>query len=110
MIRKTQIWSLMIFGLIVFIFTSVQTAYAQSPADCDAYARNEANRSSGSLVGSAARGAVRGAVFGAIVGNKKSARRGAALGAVVGGARRTMRKNNEHQRAYDDCMAGRVQW
>ncbi len=110
MMRKTLILPLMIFGLIVFIFTDVQTVRAQSPADCDAFARNEARRYSGSMIGGAARGAARGALFGAIVGNRKSARRGAALGAIGGGARRAMNREREHRRAYDDCMAGRVRW
>jgi len=88
----------------------VQTANAQSPADCDAYARNETKRSTDSLLGGAVRGGVGGALFGAIVGNSKSAGRGAALGAVVGGVKRAVNKNKAHQRAYDDCMAGRVQW
>ncbi len=108
--RKTLIWSLMLVGFALFSLTSAHTAHAQSPADCDAYARNEARRYSGSMMGGAARGAMRGAIFGGIVGNKKSARRGAALGAIAGGARRSMNRAHEHGRAYDDCMAGMARW
>jgi len=110
MMKKKLIWSLMLFSFMVFVFATVVTVPAQSPADCDAYARNEANRS-GSIVGGAARGAVGGAVFGAIVGDSsRSARRGAGLGAVVGGASQAHSKSQIQQRAYDDCMSGRVKW
>jgi hypothetical protein len=108
--QKTLIWPLILFSLTVFVLATMGTVHAQSPADCDAYARNEASRS-GSMLGGAARGAVGGAAFGAIVGDSsKAAKRGAALGGVVGGARQAASQNNIHQRAYDDCMAGRVNW
>ena len=110
MMKKKLIWSLMLFSFTLFVFATVEIVPAQSPADCDAYARNEANRS-GSVVGGAAVGAVGGAAFGAIVGdNRKAARRGAALGAVVGGGSRAHSKSQIQQRAYDDCMSGRVKW
>ena len=110
MMRKTLVWFLLLLGLVVFSFAPVQIANAQSPGDCDAYARNETKRSTGSVLGGAVRSGAGGALFGAIVGNKKSAKKGAALGAVVGGIKRAVGKNKAHQRAYDDCMAGRVQW
>jgi hypothetical protein len=110
MVKKKLIWSLMLFSFTLFVFATVEIVPAQSPADCDAYARNEANRS-GSVVGGAAVGALGGAGFGAIVGDSsKAAKRGAALGAVVGGVRNAGAKNSVHQRAYDDCMSGRVRF
>ena len=83
--------------------------FAQSPADCQAYAKR-VEMDSGSMLGGAARGAARGAVFGAIIGDSKHAKRGAALGAAVGGVRRGAARSETYKRAYDDCMAGRVKW
>ena len=111
MVKKKLIWSLMLFSFTLFVFATVEIVPAQSPADCDAYARNEANRSTGSALGGAVVGGAGGAAFGAIVGDSsKAAKRGAALGAVVGGVSQASKKNSVQQRAYDDCMAGRVKW
>ncbi len=83
-------------------------AWQPSPSECDYYARNEAKRA-GSAVGGAVTGGIGGAIFGAIVGKgKKGAKRGAALGAILGGLGRAASNENIRQRAYDDCMAGRV--
>ena len=83
--------------------------FAQSPSDCDAYARR-VEMDSGSVLGGAARGAAGGALFGAIVGGGKGAGRGAALGGVLGGAHKAGQRSSVYRRAYDDCMAGRVKW
>jgi uncharacterized protein YcfJ len=92
-----------------------QATFAQnakpSPSDCDAYARNYAERYSGSMLGGAAKGALGGGIFGAIIGDSsKTTKRGAAFGAVAGGVKRGVNSNELRRRAYDDCMAGRVQW
>jgi outer membrane lipoprotein SlyB len=111
--KKKLVWFLMLFSFTVLVFATVKTVPAQSPspADCDAYARNEANRSTGSALGGAVVGGAGGAAFGAIVGDSsKAAKRGAALGAVVGGVSQASKKNSVQQRAYDDCMSGRVKW
>ncbi len=60
-------WSYLLLALGICFFVTVDHAFAQSPADCEAHARY-VERSSGSIVGGAARGAARGALFGAIVG------------------------------------------
>ena len=113
----TRIVSLL--GIFIIVIVFAQTAFTQNyqkrsrptPADCDAYARNYAERYSGSILGGAAKGAVGGAIFGAIIGDSsKTTRRGAALGAVAGGVKRGVNSNELRRRAYDDCMAGMVQW
>lgn len=84
--------------------------YKPSPSDCDAYARNKAESSSEGLLGGAVRGSAKGALFGAIVGDRKGAKKGAALGGVVQGTKSVVNRDKIRRQAYDDCMAGRVQW
>jgi hypothetical protein len=98
---------ILIIGLVLLALA--ENGFAQSPADCEAYAKR-VSMDSGSMLGGAARGAARGAVFGGIIGDSKHAKRGAALGAAVGGVRRGAARNDAYRRAYDDCMAGRVSW
>jgi len=95
--------------LALSLFFLPEPVFAQSPADCQAYAKR-VEMDSGSMLGGVARGAARGAVFGAIIGDSKHAKRGAALGAAVGGVRRGAARSATYKRAYDDCMAGRVKW
>ena len=97
-------------GIIVAVLLSVPVAaMANSPSDCEAYAKR-IEMDSGSIAGGAGRGALRGAAFGAIVGDSsKSARRGAALGGIAGGVRRSVAKSDSYRRAYDNCIAGGVQ-
>ena len=112
--REKLVWSLLLGGLLLWGGAVVPTAHAQrsrpSPADCDAYARNAASGAGAPVLGEAARGAARGAMFGAIVGGGSGAGRGAALGGTVGAVRGGVRKNERQSSAYNDCMAGRVQW
>jgi hypothetical protein len=84
--------------------------YKPSPSDCDAYARNKAENSSEGVLSGAIKGTARGALFGAIVGDRKGAKKGAALGGVVRGTKSAVNRDKIRRQAYDDCMAGRVQW
>jgi len=84
--------------------------YKPSPSDCDAYARNKAENSSEGVLGGALKGTAKGALFGAIVGDRESAKKGAALGGVVRGTKAVVNREKIRRQAYDDCMAGRVQW
>jgi len=109
---------IILFGIFILVMFFAQMSFAQSdqsrprpsPADCDAYARNYVESTSGGMLGGAARGAVGGGLFGAVIGGGKGAGRGAALGAVVGGTKRAVDRDRAHRQAYDDCMAGRVRW
>jgi len=107
------------WGIFIILMVFAQIAFAQNdqnrpkptPSDCDAYARNYAERYSGSMLGGAVKGAVRGGIFGAIVGDSsKATKRGAAIGALGSGVKRGVDRSELRRRAYDDCMAGRVQW
>ena len=109
MTKVTLALSFMILTIGLVLSAVPENCLAQSPADCEAYAKR-VSMDSGSMLGGAARGAARGAVFGGIIGSKKHAKRGAALGAAVGGVRRGAARNDAYRRAYDDCMAGRVSW
>jgi hypothetical protein len=109
MLRIGIVMPLIILALSVCLHGFSGTVQAQSPADCQAYAKR-VEMDSGSMLGGAARGAARGALFGAIVGGSKETKRGAALGAAVGGTRTAVGKSEVYKRAYDDCMAGRVKW
>jgi hypothetical protein len=105
---------LLLGGLLLYGWAGMPTADAQnkspSPADCDAYARNYAQRGGAPVLGNAARGAGGGALFGAVIGGGKGAKRGAALGGAVGAVKGGVEKNQRHNQAYEDCMAGRVKW
>jgi len=107
--RFTLSLALVIGGFALSFIALPETSLAASPSDCAAYAKR-VEMDAGSMAGGAARGAARGAIFGAIVGDSDATKRGAALGGVVGGARRSAGRNETYRRAYDDCMAGRVQW
>lgn len=110
-LRSTLFWGLLLGGLLMAATVYAQSKPRPSPSDCDAYARNFAERYSGGILGGAAKGAVGGAIFGAIIGDKsKTTKRGAALGGIVGGSKRAIDRSRVRQQAYDDCMAGRVQW
>ena len=107
-------WFFFILGIVTAVGPAVHS-YAQSgnrvsPAECDAYARNYAESYSGGMVGGAAKGAIGGGIFGAIVGDRKAAKRGALLGGAIGGTKRVVNRNRLRRQAYEDCMAGRVQW
>lgn len=108
------VYPLLLGGLLLWVYAGVPVADTQnkrpSPADCDAYARNYAQRGGAPVLGNAARGAGGGALFGAIIGGGKGAKRGAALGGAVGAVKGGVEKNQNYNRAYDDCMAGRVKW
>jgi len=97
----------MLLTVAVGLLSLTANSFAQSPSDCQAYAKR-VQMDSGSMLGGAARGAARGAIFGGIIGDSEHAKRGAALGAVVGGTRRAVGRNEVYKRAYDDCMAGNV--
>ena len=87
----------------------VSEAQAQSRARCEAYARDVSWRASrGGALGGAARGAIGGGVMGRIAGGKKGARRGRRVGAVVGGTTRAVQRGSVYNRAYSDCMSGRI--
>lgn len=109
MSKKELIVPMFILGCVAVLFSMPDDSFGQSPADCQAYAKR-VQSDSGRVIGGAGRGAARGAAFGAIVGDSDSAGKGAALGATVGGVRRSARRNDVYQRAYDDCIAGRVQF
>lgn len=117
MYNNTCIRSMIVLAVFMAICLSAQAVPAQygnqhrpSPSDCDAYARNYAQNYSGSALGGAVRSGAKGALFGAIVGNKKSAKKGAILGGVVGGTRNAVNREQVRNRAYNDCMSGRVRW
>jgi hypothetical protein len=109
MLRNAVLLPLTLLVIASGLFAVPEVGFAQSPADCEAYAKRVA-MDSGSMLGGAARGAARGAIFGGIIGDSDHAKRGAALGAAVGGVRRGAARNQTYKRAYDDCMAGRVKW
>ena len=99
---------LLVICLIFLLWPEMAFSAEASPAVCDAYAKDMANRATrgGPGVG---RGAARGAILGAIVGDsRRSARRGAALGALAGGARKARARREAFDRHYADCMTGRV--
>ena len=84
-------------------------ASAQSRAQCEAYARDMSLRASGGgALGGAARGTLRGGVTGRIVGGKKGAKKGRRIGAAVGGTRGAVKRGSNYNRAYNDCMNGRI--
>ncbi len=107
--RVTWGLALVVIGIALSFLALPETSLAASPSDCDAYARR-VEMDAGSVGGGAVRGAARGAIFGGIVGHSEGAGRGAALGAVVGGARRAAGRSATYRSAYDNCMAGRVQF
>jgi hypothetical protein len=109
MLKVKWILPFVILGLALAWFATPEACFANSPADCQAYAKR-VEMDSGSMLGGAARGAARGAIFGAIIGDSKHAKRGAGLGAIVGGTRTAVGKSEVYRRAYDDCMAGRVKF
>ena len=109
MSKKELIVPLFLLGCVAALFSMPEDSFGQSPADCQAYAKR-VQSDSGSVIGGTGRGAARGAAFGAIVGDSDSTRKGAALGAAVGGVRRSARRNGVYQQAYDNCMAGKVQF
>lgn len=107
--RIVPVLPLVLLFMAIGLLSLPEICVAQSPADCQAYAKR-VEMDSGSMLGGAARGAARGAIFGGIIGGSKHAKRGAALGAAVGGVRRGAARSATYKRAYDDCMAGRVKW
>ncbi len=89
------------------------SAVAQSPAACDAYARDFATQhvpGGGEVVGNAIGGAVTGAIIGGIIGGGKGAGKGAAIGggvgAFTGAANASHRWNAVYHQAFNECMAG----
>ena len=108
------VYPLLLGGLLLCVYTGVPGADEKSnrpsPADCDAYARNYAQSGGSPVLGGAVKGGAGGALFGAIIGGGKGAKRGAALGGAVGAVKGGVKKNQRHEQAYNDCMAGRVKW
>lgn len=101
---------LMALTICVTGLTAPVYAWEPSPRECEAYARNEADRR-GSVIGGAARGAIGGAIFGAIVGKgKKGAKRGAAVAGVLGAIGRGAERDRVRRDAYDYCMRRRSRW
>ena len=99
-------------GLVsaALIIGGASAAAAQS-AQCDAYARDVANRytnSAGNVIGGAALGAIGGALLGGAIRGGKGARRGAVIGGGVGalgGAAHTSQEwQDRYYYAYNDCM------
>ncbi len=88
--------------LAIIGFCMMPNVFAQSAADCQAYADRARNEQP--VLGGAARGAAGGALFGAIAGN---AGKGAAIGALVGGVGRAARRNQSANYTFDDCMSRR---
>lgn len=95
---------------------SAAPADAASYGYCSRYAsRVSANWAppapEGAFVGGAV-GAIGGAVFGGIVGGSKGAGAGALIGAGIGAVAGAAKNERKHRKIYDrafaDCMAGRV--
>jgi hypothetical protein len=104
---------LLFSGTVLALSLLAGAARAQSDAYCYDYAESQASRvgrGNGEIMGNAARGAVRGGLFGAMVGDAgMGAAAGAAIGVLGGGALRSSRSDVVFERAYNDCMSGRVQ-
>lgn len=86
-------------------------ALSASPAYCDRYAVDYANRAAppqGEIVRGAIGGAAVGAVIGGIARGSRGAGTGAAIGGTVGGvagaAARSAKWNNAYNYAYNHCM------
>jgi hypothetical protein len=115
--RLSLVWCFGVTLVAVCVLLAVSdTGVAQSrpsPAYCEGYARDSANRNShysshGGALGGAARGAAGGAIFGGIAGNAgRGAAVGAGVGAIVGGARKANSWQYYYDQAYHDCMARR---
>jgi BA14K-like protein len=99
----------MLSGLIVV--AGATAAAAQNSRQCDAYARDIANRytnTAGNVVGGAALGAIGGAIIGGAIRGGKGAGRGAVIGggvgALGGAAHNSQEWQNRYYAAYNDCM------
>ncbi len=100
----------MISGLV--LFAGAGNSFARrADADCDAYARDYADRHSGGggdVLGGALGGAATGAILGGIIGGGRGAGTGAAIGggvgALGGGSAAASNWNYVYNRAYDRCM------
>lgn len=110
--RNRKILSV-ISGLAILALLGTGPLHAQSPADCDWYARDYArdHSANGQMVRGAAGGALLGAGIGALAGGAGvGAAIGAGVGVLSGGARRSHHASNLYNYAYRECMAGRAHW
>ncbi|MGE0211092.1 MAG: BA14K family protein [Parvibaculaceae bacterium] len=92
------------------LIAGASSAFANSPAYCDNYARQVASERTdgGEIIGGGIGGAITGALIGGILGGGKGAGQGAAIGGGVGlfgGAAHSSSKWNAiYHAAFQDCM------
>lgn len=97
---------------VAALMATVEGAAAQTPAQCDRYARDYANWATGNPYGGAAAGGIIGGIFGAVIGEIVADRPGvgAMVGAGFGGAIGVSQTAPEwqaiYQNAYNYCLSG----
>jgi len=108
--KKVVAAGLTMAAVLALWMSTPEPAFAQTAAQCDAYARDVARRSTqGRIVTGAARGAVGGALLGGVISGRPG--RGAQVGATVGTVSGAVRRGQSYDVIYQDtfrrCMRGR---